>query len=202
MKVRKNDLKGQVNVISNNVGEIFEIEKYETNAVKKYDFITIRNYLDGSNYGVDIVNNLAKANSDLKFLILGKGDFFLYNTKPTNVIWLEGNFPHENLLEYINSSKCGLMPTRRDTQGVMTCELLTFGIPVITSNIAICKEVFSGFENVAFIENDDKSINLEPILKKLSLQYSPIKQEKYYSKNTVSKEIELIKMRLEEALDE
>ena len=29
---------------------------------KKYDYITIRGNLDGSKYGVDIVNNIAKAN--------------------------------------------------------------------------------------------------------------------------------------------
>ena len=34
------------------------------------------------------------------------------------------------------------MPTRADAQGVMACEMATFGIPLITSNIDVCKEVF------------------------------------------------------------
>ena len=43
--------------------------------------------------------------------------------------------------------------------------MATFGIPLITSNIDVCKEVFEGFENVAFIDNEDEKINIEPILK-------------------------------------
>ena len=56
---------------------------------------------------------------------------------------------------------------RADAQGVMACEMATFGIPLITSNIDVCKEVFEGFENVAFIDNNDENTDIKSIFKKI-----------------------------------
>src|SRR5699024_5104295 len=42
-------------IIYNCVGNNFEKYSYDENAAKKYDFITIRNHLDGSKYCIDVV---------------------------------------------------------------------------------------------------------------------------------------------------
>ena len=58
------------------------------------------------------------------------------------------------MVDYINSAKCALMPTRTDAQGVMMCEMATFGIPLITSDIPVCHEVFKEWEGIGFISNE------------------------------------------------
>ena len=97
----------------------------------------------------------------------------------------------DEIVELLNQSKCALMPTKNDTQGILACEMATFGMPMITSDIDVCRIVFDGFPNVAYISNNDNNISLQLIVDGLK----PAKQkvEKYYSKNTIDKEIELIK---------
>lgn len=180
-------------IIYNCVGKEFEINNYNPEAKKEYDFITIRNNLDGSKYGIDIVTKIAKNNPKYKFCIVGKGKFFQFNEKPDNVEWIDKNLNHKEIIELLNKSKCALLPTRADSQGVMACEIATFGMPLITSNIDVCKEIFEGFENVAFIDNNDENIDIEPIFKKLQNIKMKEKNEKYFEKNTVSKEIELFR---------
>lgn len=79
-------------IIPNNVGKIFEERSYAPDVPKKYDFITIRNNLDGSKYCIDIVNNLAKENPDITFCVVGKGTYFEHNEKADNITWLNSGF--------------------------------------------------------------------------------------------------------------
>lgn len=191
MKIDESIIEGKVSIIYNSVGKIFETKNYNCVDVnsKIYDFISIRGNLDGSKYGVDIINELAKNNPNLKFLLIGKGDFFKYVEKADNIDWLDEVINHEEMINLINSAKCGLLPTRQDTQGVMTCEFATYGIPVITSDIEICHEIFNGFENVYLIKNDS-NIDLKPILDKL-ISKTYVKNEKYFENNTTKLEVEL-----------
>lgn len=185
------NLKNQF-VINNSVGSIFERYSYERDCIKEYDFITIRSNLDGSKYGIDIVCRYAHNNPDLKFLIIGKGKFFDYNILPPNVTLVKETLNHEQMISYLNKSKIGLLPTREDTQGVMTCEMITFGIPVITSNIEVCHEFFDNLDNVYLIPND-----VDVDLHKYIDEWNNIKNVKkitnFYAEKTISKEIALIK---------
>lgn len=179
-------------IIHNSVGEIFERESYDRTCEKEYDFITIRPYMDKSNYSVDIVTALAKANPRLRFLVVGTGRFFTYNPKPENLEWHDGTLPHSDIPSYLNRSRCALIPTRTDTQGVMTCEAATFGMPVITSDLAVCHEICDTFINVAFIDNNNCSLDLQPILN--ALEEKPQKKnDRYFMKNTVRREVELLR---------
>lgn len=180
-------------IIYNCIGEQFERNNYKVEKQKEYDFITIRNNLDGSKYGIDIVTRIAKNNPQYKFCVVGKGDFYKFNKKPQNIEWIDKHLSHEEIIDFLNKSKCALLPTRADAQGVMACEMATFGIPLITSNIDVCKEVFKEFENVAFIDNDKKDIDIKPIFNKLQNIKVKGKNKKYFAKNTVDKEIELFK---------
>ena len=84
------------------------------------------------------------------------------------------------------------MPTRYDAQGLMACELAGFGMPLITSDIPVCPEIFSGMENVAFISNTDFNADLSGIINQLE-SVSCQRDERFFGKNTVMKEVELIK---------
>ena len=82
------------------------------------------------------------------------------------------------------------MPTRTDAQGLMMCEMAALGIPVITSDIPVCHEVFDGFSNVIFLNNNDMGISLD-YLKKFPILCK--KDDRYFSNNTTKKEIDIIK---------
>ena len=179
-------------IIPNNVGKIFEEQSYNPNNPKKFDFITIRSNLDGSKYCVDIVNKLAKENPDYTFCVVGKGAFFEHNEKANNITWVNRGLSHEEIPEFLNSARCALMPTRLDAQGVMMCEMATFGIPVLTSDIDICQEVSGIFKNMMMFNISD-SIDLSDYLTRASeMQYLP-KNHSFFSLETVGKEVELIK---------
>lgn len=178
-------------IIHNNISRRFETEMYKIGAEKKYDFITIRSNLDDPKYAVDVVNNLAKANPEYRFLVVGRGEFFRYFEKASNIEQIEKYLTPDEIVELLNQSKCALMPTKNDTQGILACEMATFGIPTITSDIDVCKIVFENFPNVAFISNEETDINLGKLLSEL--KPATHKQEKYFYNNTILKEINLIK---------
>ena len=168
------------------------MENYNHATDKVYDFITIRGYLDGSKYCIDLVNDLAKANPKYSFLVIGKGEFFSHYEKAENLQWVDEHLNHEEIVEYLNRSRCALMPTRTDAQGLMMCEMATFGIPVITSDIPVCHEVLDDFENVAFIDNENQNADLSQIIEKLTDKVPYPKNNKYFAANTVQKEVDLI----------
>lgn len=185
------DLLNHSYIINNSIGEAFERNSYDYKARKYYDFITIRSNLDGSKYGVDLVVELAKRYKDRKFLIIGAGCFFDYIKKPNNVFWINHSMDHKEMFKYINASKCGLLLTREDTQGVMTCEFAAYGIPVITSDIDVCHEFFSCMPNVEMINNDLNYVDIVSISNRLWENIPYKKDETYFAKNTISQEIKL-----------
>lgn len=191
VKIEPEIIEDRKHIIYNCVGLDFEKTNYDMNTTKRYDFITIRSNLDGSKYGIDIVTNIAKNNPKYKFCVIGRGAFYEYYEKPSNLEWLDKNLNHSEIIEYLNSAKYALLPTRTDAQGVMACEIATFGMPLITSDIDVCTEVFEGFKNVAFIDNEDKEIDIEPVINSLNKIEVQEKNETFFSKNTVSKEIRL-----------
>lgn len=187
VQINREELYNRYNIIYNNVNKIFEEESYDFYSKKIYDYITIRSNLDESKYAIDIVCKLANQNKDKSFLIIGKGDYFKYFKKPENVLLIEKNLNPKEIIEFLNLSKCALMPTRTDAQGVMMCEMATYGIPLITSNIPVCKEVFAEFKNVRYIDNES------PQLYDFKFLFNNSKNEKYFSKNTVLEEINIFK---------
>lgn len=185
----------------NGIGESFENSTYDNKVNKVYDFITVRSDLDGSKYAIDIVNNLAFENPEYKFLIIGRGKYFEYNNKAENVEVIYRNMKHFEIIKYLNLSKCALMPTRTDAQGLMMCEMASIGMPLITSDIPICHEIFDGWVNVKFIDNNFKG-NLVPILKDMEGNVPFEKHEKFHSINTCSKEVLYIRKIMESKQDD
>lgn len=155
-------------IIYNGVGKEFEDSAYKDDQPHKYDFITIRSYMDNSKYAIDLVNDWASNTPEGKFLVVGTGSFFDHFEKAENITWLNTTLSHQEIKMLLNDSRFALMPTRTDAQGLMMCEMAAFGIPVITSDIPVCHEIFDGFSNAFFVPNDST----------ISLDY-------YLSKNTV-----------------
>lgn len=179
-------------IINNSIGHIFETASYDYASPKKYDFITIRSNLDGSKYGVDIVVKMADVNPQAKFLLIGKGRYFDYNKKPQNLCWIDKTLDHSQMLEYLDESRCAILMTREDTQGVMTCELAAYGMPVITSDIEVCHEFFATMPNVKMISNEGEQPVMD-ICRELEKGLPYPKDHTYFAENTIAKEVELFK---------
>lgn len=190
-KIKPKVIENKYSITYNGIGEEFEKLCYDNGKEKKYDFITIRANLDGSKYSIDIVNELAKLNPQKTFLVIGKGKFFEYNKKAENLIWMDKLLNHTEIIELLNDSKCALMPTRTDAQGLMMCEMATFGIPLITSNIPVCHEIFDKFQNVELINNNNiKENDLTEIYNKIKGKKE--KNDMYFYENTCSQEIKIL----------
>lgn len=188
-KIEFDMIKDSYAVIYNSIGQLFEEAVYDWDAPKEYDFITIRSSLDMSRCCIDIVNELAKNNPKMKFLIVGKGRFFEYYEKAPNIEWKDQTMGHDEIIQALQKSRCALMPTRIDSQGVMACEMASIGMPLITSDIPVCREVFDGFDNVVLIDNENTQIDLDAICRELEKRGSFPKNGKYYSDGTVAHEV-------------
>lgn len=191
-KVPFNIIKENYMITYNCIGKQFEEMIFNSHQEKEYDFLTIRANLDVSKYSVDIVNELANKNPNMKFLLYGKGTFFKHFKKAPNLIWVNRTLNHYEISNIIQKCRCALMPTRTDSQGLMMCELASTGIPLITSDIPVCHEVFNDFDNIAYINNDDKEINLEKMLIRIEKKEPYERNKKYFNKNTSLKEVNLI----------
>lgn len=189
VKIPSSVLNGHYSITYNCVGKKFEEESFDDECSKEFDFITIRSNLDNSKYAVDIVNNLAKNTPKGRFLLVGKGNFFLHNEKAPNLVWYDKTMLHEEIIENLNKSRFALMPTRTDAQGLMMCEMAAFGIPVITSDIPVCHEVFDGFSNASFICND----NIGNLNEYLVSKSESVKDTRYFEDTTAGKEIQIIR---------
>jgi hypothetical protein len=152
-------------IIPNGVNSIFLSKDFNFNSDKKADFITIRPF-DNPKYAMDIVYNIAKNYSNYTFHVYGKGDFFNFHPKLSNLTVFEHYIQQKEIPEILNQYKYALMPTRLDAQGVMMCEIATYKMPLITSDIFICKEMLKGFSNVGFIPNTIDKIELEKYIPK------------------------------------
>lgn len=196
IKIRYNDYKDKSYIIYNSMGKEFLEKEYDKNIKKEYDFITIRNILDVSKYCIDLVIDIARKYPQYKFLVIGKGKIFEHILPPKNLYYELRNLDHSEIITYLNKSRYALMPTRADAQGVMMCEMATFGIPVITSDISVCRDVLGDFGNVRLIPNDINKIDLEKTIN--GLTGSEKKCDKFSYQNTMKKEIDLIKKISEE----
>lgn len=183
-------LSGRSSITYNCVGEKFEKGIYDAKRPKEFDFITIRGNLDGSKYAVDIVNRLAWNTPNAKFVLYGKGAYFEHNKKAPNLMWKNQTLDHYQIVSTLNRARFGLMPTRTDAQGLMMCEMAAYGIPVVTSDIDVCHEVFDGFQNAFFIDNDDITLSLDDFG---IINSECIKDDRYYKDTTISTEMNIIR---------
>ncbi len=176
-------------IINNTIHPVFFERKYSRNNTLA-DFITIRRF-DDSKYGVDLVVKMAFANPNYKFHLYGKGNYFLHNPKPENLEIFNNFIKPEDMPELLNKYNMGLMPTRCDAQGVMMCEMAVYGIPLVTTDISVTREMLEKFDNVMLIKEElfSQKIDLTSFQDKKIVNYN-----EFFSKNlTILKEVQLIK---------
>lgn len=193
VRVDPSRLEERTRIIYNSIGPVFETGRYDGNRPKLYDFVTIRSSLDGPKYCIDIVNDLARSNPEFHFCVAGRGDFYRFVKMPDNVTHVDKYLSHKEIIGLLNSSRCALMPTRLDAQGVMACQMATFGIPLITSGIPVCREVFAGFRNVAFISNEAPNTGFVGTYRELVCDNSLQTNTKFFAENTSGREVELFR---------
>lgn len=174
-------------IINNAISNNFLIKNYSLSSEKKADFITIRKF-DESKYAIDLVVQHAMNNLDKTYHIYGKGDFFMYYDQPKNLKIFNHFIRPEDIPELLDNYTCALMPTRCDAQGVMVCEMATYGIPVISTNIDVNQEILSSYSNVILLDEKEFS------------QYMPFdnipscsqqKNHRFSNQLTVNQEIKL-----------
>lgn len=171
-------------VINNPINYAFYHKSYELASEPLADFISIRP-LSGSKYAVDLIIDFARNNPDKSFHIYGKGNMFDFIEKPINVSVFSEFIEQKNIPKLLNNYRVAIMPTRLDAQGVMMCEMASYGIPIIVSDLPVCHEMLSGFVNCQFVNNDKLSTTKadELSFKKLEdrsiiEKFSPIKLAK------------------------
>lgn len=153
MKISK-EIDEKNTVIHNAINEAFYKEHYMPSKSFLADFITIRP-LDGSKYAIDKVIELANSNPNSSFHIYGKGEYFQYNIQPSNVKVFDQFIEQKDIPALLNHYRAAIMPTRLDAQGVMMCEMASYGIPIIVSDLPVCREMLSEFSNCIFIDNSE-----------------------------------------------
>jgi glycosyltransferase involved in cell wall biosynthesis len=175
----------------NSIDYSYETHFFDPFRPKKYDFVTIRSGYDGSKYAIDLVRELAFKFPYYKFLIIGKGKYFSFYSKPNNIDIINEELTPKEIIDILDITRIALMPSRLDSQGVMSCEIASTGMPLITSNIDSFEEIFNEFDNVKSVMNNSKEINLESLYKILCNRNFR-KVNKYNYKNTTNKEISFI----------
>ena len=181
--------KSLTHIIPNPVHTIFFENSYDFTSPKNNDFICIRP-LDQSKYAVDLLLEIARTNPDKNFHIYGMGTLFNFVQKPENVIHHNRYLKHAEMPEVLNKYKAAIMLTRLDAQGVMMCEMANFGIPLITSDLPICREMLSEFPNVLFIRNDKvKEIDFSTFFK--TIKNTVKKSSRFEKQNSINKEEEI-----------
>lgn len=187
------DLKGyegRFHIINNSIHPVFNKKKYSLNNEGCLaDFITIRRF-DDSKYGVDMVVEMAFANPEYTFHLYGKGDYFLYNKKPNNLEIINKFIRPEDMPDLLNKYKVGLMPTRCDAQGVMMCEMAVYGMPLITTDISVTREMLEDFNNVVLLK--DHLFNQKIDLNVFNFNSDFINKNKFNKQLTIQKEVELL----------
>ncbi|TOA40349.1 glycosyltransferase, partial [Vibrio parahaemolyticus] len=107
-------------------------------------------------------------NPNKKIHIYGKGRYFNYNEAPENLTVFNEFIKQEDIPSVLNKYRAALMPTRCDAQGVMVCEIATFGMPVLTTDIPVNDEMFADFQNVVRLKEEVFSTQLELDFSELS----------------------------------
>ncbi|MFC0236521.1 glycosyltransferase family 4 protein [Fictibacillus phosphorivorans] len=190
VKVSKEKLGNNYSIIPNALNSVFLEESYKP--IEENNLILTIRPFDNSKYCVDLVNEIAHKNPNFEFHLYGKGNYFKKYKKADNLYVYNKFFTHNEMPGLFNKYKAVLMPTRLDAQGVMMCEMATFGVPLITSDIKICKDMLSNFENVTFINNEVTPNNLSEILNNI-IKNETSNKYTFSKENTVLREVNLIK---------
>lgn len=176
-------------IIHNNMYPGFHMQQHHPKDIWA-DFVTIRP-LDDARCCIDLIVELANRFPHLRFDVYGQGDFFKYNKKPDNLRCYAYFLKQSDIPALLSHYRAALMPTKVDTQGVMSCEMATFGMPLLTSDLPVCKEMLSTFQRVRFFSLTSLTIDLDVFLSEVEL--TPVGDlSHFHDQHTILREIEVI----------
>jgi len=177
-------------VIANPANSVFLNNSFQYENEKIADFITIRPF-DNPKYAIDIVYKVAKDNPKFIFHVYGEGTYFDAKEILANLKVFKKFIVQKEIPKLLNKYKYALMPTRLDSQGVMMCEIASYGMPIFTSDIPICHEMLDGFK-VAYIQNSiEKVQNLSQLLIQLEALPPQIDRNRFNASHLIGKELEI-----------
>ncbi len=183
------DTQVSATVIHNPIHPTFMKAEYVEGGEKDADFITIRPF-DDSKYGVDIVCDLAEKYPSSTFHVYGRGKYFSHRSPPNNLKVIDKIFPQQDIPAVLNRYRAAILPTRLDSQGVLMCEIAATGMPLVVSDLSICKEMVGDFSNVAFLSNSEPKL---PNIPRADVSGAKQSSQKFFAQNTVREELQVFK---------
>lgn len=173
-------------VINNPINPVFNQNHFLPES--KFDFVCIRPF-DDPKYGVDLFLKIAEKNPQFTFHLYGKGNLPEMKALPANVTIFKSFILPSDFPKLLKQYRAAILPTRWDSQGIMACEIAAFGMPLLTSDLPVCREFLSSYPNVTLIKNN--------IFTDVDLQSTPMREFKplkisYGFEATAKKEIDLI----------
>lgn len=141
-------------VINNPVSTAFSKGGYQSKSQNQPLRAVCIRPLDSSKYSIDLVLQLAQTNSEVTVEIFGKGQLPSHMQFGANVNFTNQFIAQSEIPQVLNAYDLAILPTRLDAQGVSACEFAKYGIPLITSDIPIMREMLGAFTNVRFLPND------------------------------------------------
>ncbi|MBT9544495.1 MAG: glycosyltransferase [Candidatus Sericytochromatia bacterium] len=175
-------------IIANPVHPLFLQTEWVPPSQPAADFITLRP-LDEPKYAVDLVYQLAQDNPHIQFHLYGQGRFFQYHPPLPNLTWFDRFCTQAEIPALLANYRAALMPTRLDAQGVMACEMATLGIPVLTSDLPVCREMLKGFPRTGFLSRSGPT-DLSAFLAQSLPERGDFRR--FSPEQTVAKEIQVI----------
>lgn len=139
-----------VATIPNAVNAAFAEREYHLAQELLADFVCIRPF-DNPKYAVDEVLAWAKLCPHKTFHLYGRGRYFEFHAPPPNVTVFQRFIAQKEIPALLDRYRACVMPTRLDSQGVMMCEMATYGIPLFTSDTEVTRQMLEGFRNVALV---------------------------------------------------
>ncbi len=137
-------------VIPNPVHPAFRERSYRPAAEMLGDVVCIRPF-DAPKYAIDQVVAWAGQAAQLRFHVYGTGRYFEHHPPPPNLTVIQRFIDQREIPELLDRYRVAAMPTRLDSQGVMACEMATYGIPLLTSDLDVPRQMLEGFANVRFV---------------------------------------------------
>ncbi|MGQ3050341.1 MAG: glycosyltransferase family 4 protein [Roseateles sp.] len=137
-------------IIPNAVNPAFIERNYQPRPIPDADFVCIRPF-DNPKYAIDEVVAWANACPELSFHVFGRGRYFEVHPAPSNMTVFQRFIPQAEIPALLDRYRACVLPTRLDSQGVMACEMATYGIPLFTSDLAVTRQMLGEFDNVRLI---------------------------------------------------
>jgi glycosyltransferase involved in cell wall biosynthesis len=103
-------------------------------------------------YAVDVVVEIARRHPQYRFDVYGRGHLPEILDAPDNLRHFDRAVPQSELCDLADCYRAALIPSRLDAQGVTACEMATYGIPTIVSDLAVARQFLGTFDNVRFID--------------------------------------------------